>query len=192
MKDCAPIRPLLYDVAEGEATPRETMIVARHLTECTACRILLARERRLAQMLEKELQDAQVEEGFVHCVMDRLPDCPPPPKPARKARRGLRLAAIGGMIGGCVLLASTGTTPPGGWEQGPGLEIGVGDGGGWSVAQTTLAALRSMAADLNPHFVQLGMGLSLGAGLMLSTLALMATGSFALAMAAGALFRAPR
>ena len=57
MSRCEEIRPLLYRVAEGETDPDEAMRTARHLSDCTSCRILLARERRLARMLEEDLMD---------------------------------------------------------------------------------------------------------------------------------------
>jgi len=53
-EDCEAIRPLLPRVADGEASPAEAMETACHLSDCTACRILLARERRLAEMLEED------------------------------------------------------------------------------------------------------------------------------------------
>lgn len=81
---CAAIRPLLYRVAEGEADPDEALRTARHLGDCTACRILLARERRLAELLEGEIEDRlPVDEGFVRMVMANLPHEPPRRPPLR-------------------------------------------------------------------------------------------------------------
>lgn len=94
MTGCAQIRPLLYQYLEREAEPGEAMVVASHLADCTACKILLARKRRLARMLEEGLDDSiPVGEDFVRSVMATLPDGPPPrtPRPGRK--RGLKLAA---------------------------------------------------------------------------------------------------
>src|SRR4029079_17425550 len=54
---CSECRPLLFRVAEGEADPDEALRVARHLPTCTTCRIVLAREIRLARVLES-LDDA--------------------------------------------------------------------------------------------------------------------------------------
>jgi len=83
---CRQLRPLLDRVVDGEATPDEALVSARHLPQCTACRIRLARARRLAEMLEQGLDDPlQVGEEFVQNVMARLPEHPP-----RKRRpRGL-------------------------------------------------------------------------------------------------------
>ncbi len=99
MIDCERLRPILYRVPEGEASPEEAMRTAQHLSDCTACRILVARERRLAAMLERDLADPlQVGEDFVLSVMSSLPQGPPPSSvPAsreqEKTRRHLRLAA---------------------------------------------------------------------------------------------------
>lgn len=96
VSDCQPIRPLVLRVHEREASPEEAMRVARHLSDCTACRILLARERRLASMLAEELEDLPVGEDFVQAVMATLPKGPPP---RRRRYRGLKLASIAGMLG---------------------------------------------------------------------------------------------
>ena len=78
MDACEPIRPSLYRIIDGEADPAEAMCVARHISSCTACRILLARKRRLSEMLENDLEDLPVGEEFVHVVMSTLPEGPPP------------------------------------------------------------------------------------------------------------------
>ena len=52
MASCRSIRPILSRVIDGEVSPEDSLRVARHLPACTACRIVLARERRLARMLE--------------------------------------------------------------------------------------------------------------------------------------------
>ena len=92
MDYCKPVRPLLFRVQEGEATPDEAMLVARHLTDCTACRILLARERRLAELLSDDLADLPVGEEFVEKVMAHLPLGPPPRRRKSTTRRGLKMA----------------------------------------------------------------------------------------------------
>jgi predicted anti-sigma-YlaC factor YlaD len=67
------------------------MRVARHLSDCTACRIVLAREHRLAEMLEEKLDDPlQLGEDFVQAVMARLPQEPPPPPPGLALRQRAR------------------------------------------------------------------------------------------------------
>jgi hypothetical protein len=98
MAGCLQIRPLLYQYLEREAGPGEAMDVAAHLSDCTACKILLARKRRLARMLEEGLEDSiPVGDDFVHSVMATLPEGPPPrtPRPGRK--RGLKLALWAGL-----------------------------------------------------------------------------------------------
>jgi anti-sigma factor RsiW len=82
--NCTNVLPWLSRVAEREASPEEAMHTARHLSDCTACRIVLARERRLAEMLDQGLDDPlQVGEDFVKSVMANLPQEPPP-----RVRRG--------------------------------------------------------------------------------------------------------
>jgi hypothetical protein len=105
MRDCAAIRPLLYNASDGELNPKETMEVARHLADCTACKIVVARERRLARMLEEDLQDIPVGDDFFRSVMASLPS-EPPPVSKKKKRHGLRLAGLGGLIAAGALLAS--------------------------------------------------------------------------------------
>jgi len=98
MTRCDKIRPLLHCVADGEAAPREALAVARHISDCTACRIRLARERRLAEVLDEGLADLPVDERFVDAVMARLPREPRPVRSRRRRRRGLRLAGLFGLI----------------------------------------------------------------------------------------------
>ena len=109
-KPCKSLAPLLYRVAEGEAAPDEAIRTARHLSDCTACRILLARERRLAAMLEEGLDDPlQVGEDFVQAVMATLPKDPPPAtsrKRVQRKSRMLKLASLAGLIGIVPLVAT--------------------------------------------------------------------------------------
>jgi hypothetical protein len=103
---CANVRPLLPRIADGEASPAEAMLVARHLQDCTACRILLARERRLATILEEELEDrVLVGEDFLQDVMANLPKEPPPRPRTRRARGFLKLAGFSGLLLGLPALA---------------------------------------------------------------------------------------
>jgi predicted anti-sigma-YlaC factor YlaD len=94
MVDCDRVRPLLFRFHEGEASPEEAMLVARHLSDCTGCRILLARENRLAKILAEEMDDLPVGEDFVRSVMATLPNEPPPRPitPTQRRLRGLKLA----------------------------------------------------------------------------------------------------
>ena len=95
MATCDTVRSLLGRVAEGEATPDEAMRSARHVSGCTACKILLAREHRLAEMLEQNLEDPlTVGEDFVEAVMANLPNDPPPAPRPKRARRALKLACF--------------------------------------------------------------------------------------------------
>jgi predicted anti-sigma-YlaC factor YlaD len=82
-------------VVDADATPSDALRLAEHLSECTACRIVLARERRLAEALNG-IEDATVDdEAFRSRVMDALGNraCPRRKASPRSAlRRGLRLA----------------------------------------------------------------------------------------------------
>ena len=67
------------------------MRCARHLPDCTACRILLAREKRLAAMLADGLVDPlPVGDDFLQGVMNQLPR--EPVQPRRRPGRRLKLA----------------------------------------------------------------------------------------------------
>jgi len=137
-KPCNSLAPLLYRVAEGEAAPDEAMRTARHLSDCTACRILLARERRLAAMLEEGLDDPlQVGEDFVQDVMATLPQGPPPApghkgKTARRKSKMLKLASLAGLLGVVPLVATArgaGELPQAlAWSLRPVLEAPLADG----------------------------------------------------------------
>ena len=87
---------MLSRLAEGEAAPDEALRLARHLPDCTACRILLASEVRLAGMLDGLDDSIAVEEGFLQRVMDSLPADPPPV--ARRRWSGLKLAGFAGAL----------------------------------------------------------------------------------------------
>lgn len=150
-ESCEPVVPMIYRVAEGEATPDEAMRTARHLSDCTACRILLARERRLAAMLDEGLADPlQVGEDFVRAVMDTLPNGPPPPARRQKRRsRTLKLASLAGWIGLAPLLAAAheaGRLSAGAvWRLTPGMDVPLANGTSESVQR--LGGLLVLALD---------------------------------------------
>jgi len=101
MTDCERVRPLLFPYIEREAAPAEAMLVADHLTGCTACKILIARKRRLARMLDRGLEDRiPVGEEFVRSVMATLPEGPPPRPDKVGRRRHLRIAGTLGVLAG--------------------------------------------------------------------------------------------
>lgn len=96
MNRCRRIRAWIVRSVDGDLTPVEALRLARHLGACTACRIVLARETRLATVLENVGDAFGVDESFFRAVMDSLPEQPVRPTLAasRRARlrRGLRLA----------------------------------------------------------------------------------------------------
>jgi hypothetical protein len=122
-----------------------------HLADCTAWRILLARERRLAAMLEEGLADPlQVGEDFVRAVMDTLPHGPPPPARRKKCKsRTLKLASLAGWIGLAPLVAAAqeaGRLSSGAvWRLIPGLETPLANGTTESVQR--LGGLLVLALD---------------------------------------------
>jgi anti-sigma factor RsiW len=95
---CRRIGPLLVRSVDADLGPEEALRLARHLDRCTACRILLARERRLAEALDG-LEDAlDVDPSFFEAVMASLPDRPAraasPDRASTRFRRGLKLAGM--------------------------------------------------------------------------------------------------
>ena len=99
MNRCRRIRPWITRSVDSDLEPAEALRLARHLATCTACRIVLARESRLAEVLDGADDGFRVDENFFGAVMASLPD-----RPARTGvdlsrktrwRRGLRLASWG-------------------------------------------------------------------------------------------------
>jgi len=99
MTGCRRMRPWIVRSVDGDLDPGEALRLARHFATCTTCRIVLARESRLAEMLDGAADALSVGESFFGEIMASLPDLPVRPgvKLSRKARgkRGLRLAAWG-------------------------------------------------------------------------------------------------
>jgi anti-sigma factor RsiW len=91
MTRCEDLQVRIARVAEGEASPDDALAVGRHVEDCTACRIRLARERRLAEMMSDLGDPIDVDERFLHDVMDQLPAHAPRRRP--RPRGGLRLAS---------------------------------------------------------------------------------------------------
>lgn len=98
---CLRLRPVLFRLAEGEASPEEAMLAARHLPTCTGCRILLHREHRLADLLERLPDPVGVDDAFLSEVMGSIPADPPP-----RRRRLLRVVGGAGVLGSFLLLGS--------------------------------------------------------------------------------------
>lgn len=109
-RTCRRLRPLLFQTVEGEASPDDALVVGRHVHDCTVCRIVLARSRRLAEMVDSMGDPIDVDESFLDRLMDTLPERPLVPEPPRSAgrRRGLKLAGIAlllGLAGGGTLVS---------------------------------------------------------------------------------------
>jgi anti-sigma factor RsiW len=191
---CDGLRPALSRVAAGDGDPADALRVAEHVPDCTTCRILLAKERRLARILEHELEDEiGVDEAFLRGVMARLPEGPPPRK--RRVRRGLEIAtSIGGwlLLGAAVAqwLAAAGQAAP---SLQPRLDVPVADGLLGSLealATLALGVLGGLGAALDvvprllPHTLVLTLGVavpvaivSAGAAAMLGMAALRRSGA---------------
>lgn len=189
MSACESLRPQLWRVADGEASPDEAMQVARHLSDCTACRIHLARERRLGAMLAEMDDRLQVGEDFVRAVMENLPQGPPPVSHWRKRRRYLKLAGLGAWIlAAPALLARA-------WPferySMPLPELGAPDLEGGERLLTALVglvrtlpvAIDSLSALLPPLHVAIGIA---GLAILLTLSAALTTAGCALAMLAAA------
>lgn len=99
MTDCDRLRSFIVRSVDGDLEPGEAFRLARHLPTCTACRIVLARESRLAEMLDGANDAVTVDESFFGTVMASLPDRPVRPAVEltreRRRKRGLRLATWG-------------------------------------------------------------------------------------------------
>ena len=197
MSSCDAIRPFLSHVAEGEVGPGEAMNVARHLADCTACKILLARERRLARMLEQDLQDLPVGEEFVQSVMATLPQGPPPGRSKGQRRRGLRLASFAGFLGAGVLFASQllPSRLPAGARLGlPTLDLEAASQsleGLAGLVRLAAVALESVA-DLPFDALRLGWSPELLVAAAAATAVAAGAGSALIALAAGTLARTTR
>jgi predicted anti-sigma-YlaC factor YlaD len=94
---CRSYRRIIVASLECEIAPGDALRLARHLETCTACRILMAREARLAAMLDDIDDPVRVDEGFFHAVMEALPERPRVPA-QRRWRRGLKLAGSAGIL----------------------------------------------------------------------------------------------
>lgn len=189
MAACAEIAPLLFRADEGEATPEQAMRVARHLADCTACKIHLARERRLSAMLAEDLEDLPVGEEFVHSVMATLPQGPPPDGKRRK--RGLKLASFTGSLGlfalcalaaqgfGAIRFSAAGlqSFDTGSIDTGLGTLLGL--------VRVVLVALQTVAVELPLQGPQLPGSAAVAAAVALPTLGALLAGSLALVCVAG-------
>lgn len=198
MTKCLQFRPILSRLAEGETAPAESLQAARHLSCCTACRILLAREQHLAGMLDALGDAFPVEESFLQTVMDALPTGPPPGRRTAawlKRRRGLKLAGAAGVAGLLAMLSSkivqvlaAGRLAPilprlelGGIER---MLDGLGD-----AARLVLAVLDRIGTTIPLDLPALGLYARIGLALLLPVAAGLVMLSMLLALAARSVSR---
>ncbi|HEX4825019.1 MAG TPA: zf-HC2 domain-containing protein [Candidatus Polarisedimenticolaceae bacterium] len=107
MSRCRSHRSLIVASLEGEIAPADALRLARHLHACTACRIVMARESRLAGALDDLGDPVEVDERVFQAVMAALPDRAPWPSPlARNVRRGLKIAGSASVVVGAAALAA--------------------------------------------------------------------------------------
>ena len=196
MSACGRARPLIVRSVEGELAPQAALKLARHVEACTACRILLARERRLAQILDGLDDVVPVDASFFDAVMASLPDRPQPaenvPTRQERLRRGLRLAGLAAaVVAGGGLAArflpflrfdlAAPAMPRFAGDEAEGLFTFVGSAAQWvrMTAQTVSWSIPSsaMAGKL---------------ALTLAVEAILVGGAVALAMSAAAVFRGSR
>jgi anti-sigma factor RsiW len=197
MPGCEALQPYLSRVAESEASPDEALEVARHLSDCTACRIVLAREQRLARMLEEDLEDLAVGDGFVDSVMAELPDTPPARVVRRERRRGLKLAMFAGLIGATTTLLARQFGTLGGGSGLPRLrfELESLEGalqGLLALTRLILVVLDRLSSWLPVPVSSMPGGLELALGLTFALLFGLAATSTLLAVAAGSVVRLSR
>jgi len=197
MAACEALQPCLSRVAEGEASPDEALEVARHLPDCTACRIVLAREQRLACMLEEDLEDLTVGDDFVDSLMARLPETPPARPAYRDRRRGLKLALFIGLIGTSTTLLARQLGTFGGGSGLPRLRLELESIEGvlqglLALARLILVVLERLTAWLPVPPASLPGGLELAFGLTFALLLGLAAASTIIAVAAGSLVRLTR
>ena len=179
---CQRLRPALFRVAEGEASPEEALLAAQHLPTCTGCRILLHREHRLADLLDDLADPVGVDEGFLSHVMGAIPAEPPP-----RRRRLLRVVAGAGVLALLALLWSF--RPLAGSGPGGSLPLALPDlqgserlaGGLTGLAQFLASAAAQAGASLAPalpslphlHLLALALVPLLGLGLALGSMVLL-------------------
>jgi len=169
VKNCEHFRSLLSRFAEGEAGPAEALGIARHIAACTACKIVLARERRLHEALEELGDPVSVDDEFSRLVMAALP-AGPPPAARNPRRRGLRLAglvtlvSLGGAAAVRLLSLPAGSEPVRlvsrlDLEGGSRLLDGLGQLAGAAAAMIMQAAV-GMPARLLPAGADIRLGLA--------------------------------
>lgn len=118
MRACASVRPKLARYAEAECGPAEALAVAHHLARCTGCRIVLAGERRLIELLADLDDPVLVGDDLLERLRRRLPGSPPAP---RTSDRKANLRLVGLLIGcGAAVHAFHGAMGRGWGPFGPG------------------------------------------------------------------------
>lgn len=146
MTVCERFRPLLSRSAEGDLAPEEAIHIGRHVDDCTSCRIRLARERRLAEMVTGLGDPIEVDESFLARIMDELPRGAPP---RRRGRRGLKLAGIALLLASAGATAATWTSSAGGGSI-VDLLPSLPSGGGVQLAAGFERLARALAAAVVP------------------------------------------
>jgi len=196
---CERLRPTLFRIVEGDVAGQERARLDRHLASCTTCRIRLARERRLAEILEGGLGpgDAHAgmgsDEDFVRAVMARLPE-------ARRARfasrHRLKLAGLGGILLAALALggAWTATPDPGpaSWPGLPRLSAPMPEPPALSRQLGGLAAAVGLTLDLARSAARLGIDPSWPLTGALLVLLLASIPAFAAVTALGLVWRIDR
>jgi predicted anti-sigma-YlaC factor YlaD len=199
MADCKQIRPLLYSLIEQEAEPAEAIEVASHLANCTACKILLARKRRLARMLEEGLEDSlPVGDEFVRSVMATLPEGPPPEDRKTGRNRGFKLAGFAGLLLALGQDAAA-RLPMGGLERPalalPNVDLPAGDGayqGVLDLIRWAVLAFETLAGRIPIEVALPSLGTAFLAATAVAAGVALLGSSAAIAMAAGSYVRSRR
>jgi hypothetical protein len=147
-------------MVESELSAEESLQLARHLPECTACRIRLAREKRLAQLMNALEDNLQVDDSFADGVMAALPDGPPPAPAGGRAwvrRRGLKLAGLAGLVALALSIASRVASLGYGGNALPGLPRF-----GFEETEPMFDGLLALLKNLVVSLTRIGSGMDLG------------------------------
>ncbi len=197
MRACRRIRPWIARSVDAELAPAEALRLARHIERCTSCRIVLAREARLAAMLDGLDDPVIVDESFFGAVMAALPELPvrSAVEVSRRARwrRGLKLATLASIaVLGCGLASrallslrfdvATAAMPRFTPDDANGWISFLGSAAQWIRMTAQSMAWAGSSGELGPRTIGV---LSLEAAVVCAAALLAVSGALALATRAG-------
>jgi len=182
----------LQTFVDHEASPAESLRLARHLSDCPSCHRLRQRLEALCDDLSS-LPGAEVPEGFTQQVMQRVANMPPPRRHAPWLRLVAPAAAAMGLLLAALANPWTVRLARGAGRWLPENPLGASEVMDllFAVGATILASLARAAAHLGPWFtgpaVETGSWFHLPAP-MLILAAAMAAGLLGIALAGSSLW----